>query len=149
MRKLQFIAKIVGILRTLDIAVKPLAKFHALHVSQHIKDIHMSCSIFDDLLRDTEATLEKQLPILDDYIHYCIEWGRFDDANKLLQRRLSLEKDNYEAYLHVIRRIDEFNKGRVKLEQDYHGKINFWKRLADKDQVLEQQFDEIDAYLQN
>lgn len=133
MRKLQFLDKIVGILRTLDISLKPLAKFHALSVSQHIKDIHLSCLIFEDLLKDTEATLEKHLPILDDYIHYCLEWGRFDEANKLLQRRLSLEKESYEAYLHVVRRIDELNKTRGKLEQEYNGRITLWKRLADKD----------------
>lgn len=39
MRKLQFVDKVVGILRSLDIAVKPLAKRHALYVSQDIKDM--------------------------------------------------------------------------------------------------------------
>lgn len=122
MRKLQFVDKIVGILRMLDIAVKPLAKRHALFVSQDIKDIHTSCEIFEELLKDTKDSLAQYLPILDDYIRYCMDWGRFDDANKLLQRRLSLEKDSYEAYLEILKRIESLQTEKAKLEKDYKEK---------------------------
>lgn len=115
MRKLQFVDKIVGILRTLDIAVKPKAKSHALFVSQDIKDIHLSCLIFDELLKDNEGSLNEQVRILDDYIRYCMDWARFDDANKLLQRRLSLEKDNYDAYLEIVKRMESLSNERIKL----------------------------------
>lgn len=105
MRKLLFVDKIVGILRTLDVAVKPLAKRHALFVSQDIKDVHTSCEIFEELLIDTQGSKQEQIPILEDYIRYCMDWARFDDAKKLLQRRLSLERQSYDTYLEIVKRL--------------------------------------------
>lgn len=77
-----------------------------------------------------------------------MDWGRFDDANKLLQRKLCLERDSYDNYLEILKRIDNLQADKPKLEKEYKEKhLLSLKNEANKGQSLEQLFEDIKKYL--
>lgn len=69
-------------------------------------------------------------------MEYCLDWGRLEQANVLLQRKLSLEKSNFEAYMATIAKITELAKNREALTERYLENLSGWMRLAEDDPVI-------------
>lgn len=92
MRKLRTISDITAILRRLKDDKD--AYNYALILCTHVRNIHEACEVYESIVNnstDPQFTKDK----LGEYADYCLEWGRYEKANALLQRKLSLEKDNF------------------------------------------------------
>lgn len=82
------------------------------------------------------AKLTTKLELINDFVEYCLDWGRLEQANNLLQRKLSLEKSNFEAYMTTIVKITELAKNKNALTERYLENLSGWMRLAEDDPVI-------------
>jgi hypothetical protein len=91
MKKLGLVGNLIAILKDLDEV--PEACDFALVLAKYVKNIHESCEIYEILIAKAAHTLK--LELISDFVEYCLDWGRLEQANVLLQRKLSLEKNNF------------------------------------------------------
>lgn len=86
MRKLATIASITSILRRLKDV--PEANNYALFLATHVRNIHEACEVYESIIEASSSELAREK--LDEYADFCLDWGRYEKANALLQRKLSL-----------------------------------------------------------
>jgi hypothetical protein len=132
MKKLGLVGNLIAILK--DLNEVPEACDFALVLAKYVKNIHESCEIYKLLISRAKPTIK--LELIDDFVEYCLDWGRLEQANTLLQRKLSLEKSNFEAYMATIVKITELAKNREALTERYLENLSGWTRVAEDDPVI-------------
>jgi hypothetical protein len=127
MRKLVTIANITAILKLLKDV--PEAKNYALTLCTHVRNIHEACEVYELLIEsgDHAEKLEK----LNEYADYCLEWGRYEKANALLQQKLCLERDSFENYMATIKKLTTIAMDRTRYMETYQDNLNNWTRLPE------------------
>ncbi len=141
MRKLASISNITAILRRLDDV--PEAKNYALVLCTHVRNIHEACEVYEIII---ESTNDKQLKKekLGEYAEYCLEWGRYEKATALLQRRLSLEKESFDNYMGTIQKLTNLAKDRNSYLDRYQENLTNWSRLHEEDSTLNDYLGELE-----
>jgi len=49
-----------------------------------------------------------------EYSDFCLDWGRYEKATVLLQKKLSLEKGNFNNYKNTMLKMTEVVKGQKR-----------------------------------
>jgi len=61
-----------------------------------LNEIDAACDIYEQQLLDYSNDKIKLCNTYELYADYCIKWGRFDQANILLQKKLRSQDYNFE-----------------------------------------------------
>jgi tetratricopeptide (TPR) repeat protein len=117
MKKLSMISSITQILKSLK--EMPELKNYALILSKHVKNISEACEIYDLMIEETKD-LSTKIEIIGDYADYCLEWGRYEKATTLLQRKLGLEKNSFENYMITIKKLTAVALQQKQSLERYH-----------------------------
>ena len=46
-----------------------------------------------------------KLQKIGEFADYCLDWGRYQKATILLQKKMMLEKNNFESYMNTIKKL--------------------------------------------
>lgn len=141
MRKLATLASITDILKRIrDI---PEATYYALTLSTHIRNIHEACEVYEIIIEQTKDISEK-VEKLGEYADYCLEWGRYEKANLLLQCKLSLERQSFENYMATIKKLTVVAMDRSRYNDIYQDNLANWTRLPEEDVILNGYLEELE-----
>jgi hypothetical protein len=143
MKKLVLVGSINSILKTFKDS--PDVRNIALTLSKYIKDIHETCEIYELIIADAEPA--EKPDFLDQYADYCLEWGRIEQANALLQRKLSLERTNFEAYMATIKKLSTLVMDKSHYAERYADNLSSWTRLPEDDPVINGYIADIEYYV--
>jgi tetratricopeptide (TPR) repeat protein len=117
MEKLQVIQKIVKVLVALEIRRYPNAIDLAISLTQHANEIDAACEVYELKLQSYPNDIPKLVGVYQNYADYCIKWGRYSDAKKLLQKKLRLQNYNYAERVVTVNAI-------YQLVEDYSRSVD-------------------------
>jgi hypothetical protein len=140
MRKLATIAHVTAILRQLSDV--PEASHYALFLATHVRNIHEACLVYEDIIAAADPQEKREK--LGEYADYCLEWGRYEKANAVLQQKLSLEKENFENYMATIKKLTAVAMDRTKYMEQYQENLANWTRLPEEDVMLNGYLEELE-----
>lgn len=123
------------------------ARHYALILAKYVKDIHLTCEIYELSIQDAEPSSKGEL--LDDFVEFCLDWGRLEQANTLLQRKLSLEKGKFDSYMATIKKLTIIAMDKSKYAEKYIENLNSWTRLAEDDPMINGYLDELEMTVPN
>lgn len=129
MKKITIISKIITILKELP---GEEIKDYALSLCKYIGDIDETCEVYELILKDS-ANLMNKIDKLGDYSDFCLEWGRYEKATVLLQKKLSLDKGNFSNYKNTMMKMTEVAKNQKLYMQKYEENLQAWSRLPEGD----------------
>ena len=89
MKALKLIRKIVNILKSIPDHDDFQPKKYALNLCLNHKMIDDACKMYD-LIIESQTNIVDKSQMLEDFANYCAKWGRLEQANIILQRKLSI-----------------------------------------------------------
>jgi hypothetical protein len=66
------------------------------------------------LIIKESTVLANKIEKLGEYSDYCLEWGRYEKATVLIQKKLSLEKGNFNNYKKSMAKMTTIAKDQAK-----------------------------------
>lgn len=129
MKKITIVSKIISILKQLP---GEETKDYALSLCQQIGDIDETCEVYELILKDS-TNLKSKIEKLGDYSDYCLNWGRYEKATILLQKKLSLEKGNFNNYKNTMMKMTSIAKNQARYTEIYYQSLQSWSRLPQGD----------------
>lgn len=129
MKKITIVSKIISILKQLP---GEETKDYALSLCQQIGDIDETCEVYELILKDS-TNLKSKIEKLGDYSDYCLNWGRYEKATILLQKKLSLEKGNFNNYKNTMMKMTTIAKNQARYTEIYYQSLQSWSRLPQGD----------------
>ena len=136
MEKLTILGFITNILKNLQNV--PQAKNYALLLCKYVNNIEETCEIYE-LLVNEPGTVDSKIECYSEYAEFCIKWGRLQQANALLQKKLSLERQSFNGYRQTIEKIVEVAKSmknHTAYIDKYIEEIQQLGRIKEKDSQL-------------
>jgi hypothetical protein len=149
MMKLQVIKRLARILASLETKTYPLARDYAIAICQHGNEAEEVCQIYELMVAEQAAQSDKLIDTYQNYASFCVKWGRYEQANILLQRKLALASEDYDTYMQTVNSLFELAEDRNRYQDEYKENLQKWRRLPENDSQLESTLDEIEAELRN
>ena len=120
----------IGVISSLLITFKdvPQAKNYALTLSTYTKNIYQACEIYDLIIEETE-NLKEKLEKIGEYADYCLEWGRFEKATTLLQKKLFFERESFGQFNNTIKKLINVSSKQNEYLASYQIKLEGWIRI--------------------
>jgi len=106
-------------------------------------EIDYVCEIYELQLRDYPKDKAKLCAIYQSYADFCIEWGRYDQANILLQKKLQLQSLNSANRIETINCIEKLVKNHFYLVGQYEKNLVKLKFISKDNSDIIYIFDEI------
>lgn len=147
MEKLQVIQKIVKVLVALEIKKYPNANDLAISLCQHTNEIDAACEVYELKLQSYANDTPKLVGIYQNYADYCIKWGRYSDAKKLLQKKLRLQNYNFQERVETINSIYQLVEDNSRFVDEEKDNISKMGRLSENDSLLNNLLAEIQQEL--
>jgi hypothetical protein len=85
------------------------------------------------LIIKESTNIKNKIEKLGDYSDFCLIWGRYEKATILLQKKLSLEKGNFNNYKNTMLKMTAIAKDQAKYMEGYYESLQTWSRLPEGD----------------